>query len=313
MKSPRILCVSANPAIDRRIRLRQLQLAAVNRAEKVDPQAGGKAAHVAFAAKTLGAEVIWIGFLGGPEGEACYRGIAARGISAIAVSIHGRTRTNLELIDAQTGDVTEVLEPGPVITADEVSLFKKQFQAQLVEQPVVVISGSLPRGMPCSFYGELITAVRNAGSRTVLDTSGQALSEALASKPDVIKPNRQEASALLGRNVGTIAEAVGAAEELRERGVSTPIISLGSEGAVVMADGRVLHGMPPKIIPKSTVGSGDSFLAGWSFAEAQGMEAGECLRTAIACGAANCLADSPANFSLATMLEIRQQVEIREL
>src|SRR6185369_10033 len=87
---PKILCVSANPGVDRRITLPSLRLGEVNRASSADPMAGGKAAHVAFAAKTLGAEVRWLAFLGGPEGESCREGIAARGIVPIPVSIQAR-------------------------------------------------------------------------------------------------------------------------------------------------------------------------------------------------------------------------------
>lgn len=310
---PKILCVSANPGVDRRITLPALRLGKVNRASAVDPMAGGKAAHVAFVAKTLGADVRWLAFLGGVEGDTCRAGMAARGITPIAIQIQGRTRTNLELIDAASGEVTEVLEPGPSVNATERLEFLQQFDAQLRNHPTVVISGSLPSGVASSFYAEMVAIAKSASCRVMLDTSGEALAAALESAPHLIKPNRQEVSVLLGREVRSIEDAIDAARELRQRGPQTVIISLGEAGAVVVTGPITLHGVAPKLSAKSAVGSGDSFLAGWAVASAQGKPAGDCLRTAIACGAANCLADSPGIFPRESVERLFPEVQIEQV
>jgi 1-phosphofructokinase family hexose kinase len=308
----KILCVSANPGLDRRVTLPSLRLAEVNRASAVDPMAGGKAAHVAFVARMLGAEVRWLAFLGGAEGEACREGVAARGVTPIAVPIQGRTRTNLELIDSASGEVTEVLEPGPTVAASERLEFTNQFDAQLRDHPTVVMSGSLPGGIGNSFHAEMIGIAKSANCRVMLDTSGAALAAALGSAPHLIKPNRQEVSALLGREVRSVEEAIEAAKELRQRGPQIVIISLGEAGAVVVTGHTTLHGVAPKVAAKSAVGSGDSFLAGWAVASSLGKPAGDCLRTAIACGAANCLAKSPGIFALELVEKFFPEVQIRQ-
>ncbi len=309
---PKILCVSANPGLDRRITLPALRLGEVNRASAVDPMAGGKAAHVAFVAKTLGADVRWLAFLGGAEGEACRAGMAARSITPISVPLEGRTRTNLELIDAASGEVTEVLEPGPTVMASERLAFITHFDAQLRNHPTVVISGSLPGGVESSFYAELVSIAKSGNCPVMLDTSGEALAASLESAPHLIKPNRQEVSALLGREVRSVEDAVEAAKELRQRGPQTVIISLGEAGAVVVTDHITLHGVAPKVVAKSAVGSGDSFLAGWAVSSTLGKPVGDCLRTAIACGAANCLAESPGIFSMESVKGFFPQVQIRQ-
>ena len=309
---PKILCVSANPGLDRRITLPALRLGRVNRASAVDPMAGGKAAHVAFVSKMLGAEVRWLAFLGGADGEACREGIAARGITPISVPIEGRTRTNLELIDSESGEVTEVLEPGPTVTASERLAFITLFDAQLRNHPTVVISGSLPGGVASSFYAELVSIAKGANCRVMLDTSGEALAATLESDPHVIKPNRQEVSTLLGREVRSVEDAIEAAKELRQRGPQTVIISLGETGAVVVTGHATLHGVAPKVGAKSAVGSGDSFLAGWAVASSLGKPAGDCLRTAIACGAANCLAESPGIFTMESVKGFFPEIQIRQ-
>jgi 1-phosphofructokinase family hexose kinase len=293
----KLLCVSLNPAIDRRIGVSGLRVGAVNRARGVEPAAGGKAAHVAFAATALGAEVRWLSFLGGAEGESCREGIEARGIAPVVVAIDERTRTNLEIIDEATGEVTEILEPGPLIRDVERAALLREFEREARERPSVVLSGSLPEGIASSFYAELVKAAKDAGCRVFLDTSGEALAEALEAAPDVIKPNRQEIGALLGREIRSIPDAVAAARELRQRGPRTVIVSLGAEGAVVVDEHAALHGMAPSVKAISTVGSGDSFFAGWVFGVAQGWATDECLRLAIACGTANCEANSPGIIS----------------
>ncbi len=307
--APKILCVSLNPAIDRRIRLPHFHAGQVNRARIVDPAAGGKAAHVAYAAAALGADVRWLALLGGPEGENCRAGIEARGITPLGVPIAARTRTNLELIDETTGQITEVLEPGPAILDAELSAFREKFEHEIRSRPIVVLSGSLPQRVPNSFYADLTAAAKRAHCPVLLDTSGESLAASLAAAPDVIKPNRQEAAALLNRKLHSHAEAFEAASELRRRGPKTVILSLGAEGAIVVED-RALIGKAPKVEAISTVGSGDSFLAGWAFAMAQALPLEDRLRLAIACGTANCLAESPGMISKEAVQRFSQDVEI---
>jgi 1-phosphofructokinase family hexose kinase len=309
-ESPKILCVSANPALDRRIALPHLRMGEVNRAARAESAAGGKSAHVAFVAHTLGAEVRWLAFLGGPEGEACRAGIKARGVTPVVVPIAGRTRTNLELIDTESGAVTEILEPGPTITEAEKGRFLDEFQVQLRDVRVAILSGSLPSGVGNSFYAELVRIAKAAGCQVLLDTSGEPLSMAFEAAPDLIKPNIQEVSTLLGRPIRSVDDAIAAAKELRSRGLRTVIISLGALGAVAVSGQSVLHATAPEVKSVSTVGSGDSFLAGWAVAEAQGLPLTECLRTAIACGTANCLADSPGIFPLELIQRFSPEVQV---
>lgn len=310
VERPNLLCVSINPAIDRRIRVSHLQIAAVNRALSADPAAGGKAAHVGFAAHALGADVRWLAFVGGMEGEACRAGIAARGLAPVVVNIAGRTRMTLEVIDEITGKVTEVLEPGPSISESEQSDFLQVFAHELLRQPIVVLSGSLPAGLETSFYAQLVTLAKNAGCRVLLDTSGEALAHAIAVGPDVIKPNREEAGALLGRSLQGAEDAVDAARTLHRRGPDTVIISLGVDGAVASQSGQTLRGVAPAVRSVSTVGSGDSFLAGWAIGIANGFSFDDRMKLAIACGTANCLAQSPGMISRADVDRLFTQVQI---
>jgi 1-phosphofructokinase family hexose kinase len=306
------LCLSLNAAVDRRIWVRGWGVGEVNRAHGVDPAAGGKAAHVAFAARALGAEVRWLGFLGGVEGESCRAGIAARGIDPVVVEIGARTRMNLEIIDEASGVITEILEPGPVITSAEREALIAAFEKEITQKPLVVISGSLPGGVEKSIYATLVKTSKNAGCRVFLDASGDALGQTLEAGPDLIKPNRQESGALLGREIRSVDDAIVAARELQRRGAKAVIISLGAEGAVAVGEGKILHAHAPAVKVISTVGSGDSFLAGWAVETLRGGAMEDCLRLAIACGTANCVAESPGILEKSTVLKYLQSVKIEQ-
>ncbi|ABF39666.1 1-phosphofructokinase [Candidatus Koribacter versatilis Ellin345] len=308
----KLLCVSLNPAVDRRIIVPSLRVGEVNRATSADPQAGGKAAHVAFAAVSLGAEVRWLAFLGGPDGESCRRGVEARGAVPVVVETAGRTRSTLELIDESTGAITEVLEPGPEILPEERDRMLFCFGEELSNAPVVALSGSLPRGIESSIYCDLIEAAKREGCTVLLDTSGAALEYSLKAQPSLIKPNRQEASALLCREIQTADDAIGAAQELRTRGSESVVLSLGAAGAVVADADGILLGTAPKLEVISTVGSGDSFLGGWAVGVADGLDRVERLRLAIACGTANCVANNPGVLDRKLVVELLQQVVIEQ-
>lgn len=292
-----ILCISANPAIDRRLRLERLIVGKVNRTHSVEAAPGGKAAHVAMVAKALGEDALWIGMLGGAPGEECERGLRALGIQVHPVRTGSPTRVNLEIIDA-AGAVTEVLEPGGAVTAEECNELLRvcrELFARYQETALAVISGSLPPGAPTDFYAALIRTARAYGCRTLLDASGQPLLTALAAAPDFVKPNREEAAWATNSTVTDAASAVEAARWMIERGARSAAISLGADGLVWLSgkDAAPLFAPSLKIDVRSTVGCGDATVAGFAISIVRGLNATETLRLATACGAANCLAALP--------------------
>jgi fructose-1-phosphate kinase PfkB-like protein len=138
----------------------------------------------------------------------------------------------MELIDSLSGEITEILEPGPSIKSEEKDRFLEVYRAQLHDQPVVVLSGSLPKGVESSYYADLINAAKDADCQVFLDTSGEPLSKGIEAAPHLIKPNLKEASTLLGRPITSVEDAILAGRELHSRGAETVIISLGPLGAV---------------------------------------------------------------------------------
>jgi len=312
-----ILCISANPAIDRRLHLERLTVGGVIRACFAAAAPGGKAAHVAMAAQALGEAVRWVGFSGGATGDECERGLVALGIPVEAIHTRSATRVNIEIIDAM-GVVTEVLEPGGAVTVEEVSELLRacrELFATHLENAVVVLSGSLPPGAPIDFYAQLIHLAQTYGCRTLLDAGGASLLSSLAAAPDLIKPNREEAASAAGFAVTSIASAAEAARCMIERGARSAAVSLGADGLLLLKenDAAPVFAAPAPVDARSTVGCGDATVAGFAVAAARGMSDAETLRLAVACGAANCLASLPGQIQAAEVERLAPLVSIREL
>lgn len=311
------LCVSLNPAIDKRVRLERLQRGRVNRVTDVAPAPGGKAAHVAMVLRTLGADPLWLGFVGGPTGAQLIEGLKAMSIQAEAVATANSTRMNLEILE-NDGTVTEILEPGQAVTEEELERLRRSFERALrrsAGKMRAILSGSLPPGVPEDYYATLIDLGHECGCRVFVDTSGEPLRQAVKAGPDFVKPNQEEAECLSGCVIDEPRSARGALEKIFGAGAKTAAISLGADGLVWRKgnEEKLFFAKAPQIAGRSTVGSGDSTLAGFAFAEDQGMETAESLRLAAACGAANCLAEGPGRARAADIARLNKEIQVEIL
>jgi tagatose 6-phosphate kinase len=312
----RFFCVSANPAIDRRLRLAKLEVGKVNRVSDAHSAPGGKSAHVAMVLRALGADPLWIGTAGGRTGEELLRGLRALGIRAYAERVDPETRVNLELLDS-TGEVTEILEPGAALTRANWEALLAACERLFADAPpgaVVIASGSLPASSDPSFYAALTEMVHRHGHHMFLDTSGEPLRRALESRPDVIKPNRTETEALTGEKITNPAAAHQAAQSLRALGAQNVVISLGHEGMVWhLAHDGTFHAQSESIDQRSTVGCGDATIAAFAYASAMNLDVDKTLRLAAACGAANCLASLPGQIDLSNVRKLESGVRIERM
>lgn len=311
------LCVSLNPAIDKRLRLERLQPGQVNRAMEVTPAPGGKAAHVAMVLRTLGADPLWLGFVGGPSGTALVEGLSEMSIRTEAVTTANATRTNLEILE-NDGAVTEILEPGQPVTREELERLRRSFEVALrgsAGKMIAILSGSLPPGVPEDYYATLIELSHRCGCRAFLDTSGEPLKQALKARPDFVKPNQEEAEWLSGGVIDGPGAAGNALKKIAREGAIAGAISLGSRGLVWLdaRGGGMLCAKAPEIMVRSTVGSGDSTMAGFAFAEGQGMDREESLRLAAACGAANCLAEGPGRARAGDIARLKNEIQVENM
>jgi 1-phosphofructokinase family hexose kinase len=310
------LCVSLNPAIDKRLRLERLQIGSVNRASEASAAPGGKAAHVAMVLRTFGTDPLWLGFAGGATGKQLVEGLHGLAIRVHEIPTSGSTRTNLEIIEDE-GGVTEILEPGQPIAAEELRRFERTFTkllSEASEQPTVIFSGSLPEGVPPDHYKMLAELAHEFDSRVFVDTSGDPFKFALAGKPDFVKPNRGEAESWSGHAISGPSSAKDILGGMLKAGAVSGAITLGPEGLVWLSTtGDTLFATAPKLSARSCVGSGDSTLAGFAFAAQQRLPPVEAVRLAVACGSANCLASGPGCARAEDIASLKDQIRVETL
>jgi len=314
---PMFLCVSPNPAIDKRLRVESVAAGKVIRARSAQAFAGGKSAHVAMVLRTLGNTPRWAGLCGDKTGEE----LASR-LSQLFIETHpsqtaGQTRTNLEIIDDR-GSVTEILEPGEAPTDDEVVRFEETCSKLFREgkdQLWVIFSGSLPPGISSDFYARLILMAKSFACRTCLDAGGEPLGVALPAHPDFIKPNRDEASTHLKIQIDTLPSAADALRRLIKQGARAAALSLGAEGMLYCAGESepVLYAPAAPMQVHSAVGCGDSAMAGFVHAFASNASTENAIELATACAAANCIADAPGAARLRDIQDILPSVRVQIL
>ena len=282
---PMIVTVTPNPSLDRTLEVDALHRGEVVRAHAVRTDAGGKGVNVSRALVANGHPSRAVLPLGGPDGEVLASLLHGLGIEVAAVPIADAVRSNVTVVEPD-GTVTKLNAPGPRLSEREVEALVTRAVEAAQGASWVVASGSLAPGMPPDLYARLAAAIEAVGAQFAVDSSGPALEAVLGVGPDVVKPNEDELSEVTGSAPRTLGEVVMAAEELRDRGVVTVVVSLGATGAVLIQDGEVLHAESDVVVPRSTVGAGDALLAGFLAAGGEGATA---LAEGVAWGAAACI------------------------
>ncbi|WP_411106776.1 1-phosphofructokinase [Streptomyces sp. cmx-4-9] len=284
-----ILTVTPNPSLDRTYEIPSLDRGAVLRAEgdRVDP--GGKGVNVSRVVSAAGLRTTAVLPLGGATGTLLAGLLGIEGVDVTAVSVAGRTRSNVSLVEPD-GTLTKVNSPGPELSAQESALLLETVRTCAGSPDWIACCGSLPPGLGPGWYAELVERAHEAGARVALDTSGAALLAALPARPDLVTPNAVELAEAVGRPLATLGDVLKAAEELRSLGAGAVLATLGADGQLLVSAEGAFHGTAPAEAVRSSVGAGDASLAGFLIAAGpDGPAAGRparALASALAHGAA---------------------------
>lgn len=290
-----IVCLAANPSIDRFFEVKHLEPGSIHRPLGFAAVPGGKGLNAARAVAALGGDACAVALLAGHAGRWIDEALGAEGIERRVTWTDGETRSCLSVADRETGSLTEFYEAGPPAEAGTwerlVALVDELLAVEPGARPAwLTISGSMPEGAPADGYAELIESSRLAGVPCALDSSGSSLASALGAGPDVVKINAAEAAELVEAPCATAGEAMDAARELRRRAGHDPccaVVTRGTEGVTcVTADGTAWQGRLAAQGPYP-VGSGDAFLGGLVVALERGGEWPRALACALGAGAAN--------------------------
>jgi tagatose 6-phosphate kinase len=291
-----ILCVNPNAAIDKTVVVENFQINAIHRPSFELALPGGKGCNVARVLKVLGQQPVVTGWVGGHAGNFIEQGLQAEGIYTAFVHTTVESRTCLSVLDSSQGTMTEIYEKGRPVSPAELEAFYNLLDEWLPRVDMITLSGSLPPGVPTSFYAEVIRRAREKGVRSVLDSSGEALRLGLEEgPPDFLKCNRSELAGLVGESLEGLGDLQSTASWLADRWKIIVVVTVGGAGAVAAEPDRGWLAQAPLIEAVSAVGSGDSFLAGLvsglltapSGSEGNALE--NALPLAIAAGSANAL------------------------
>ncbi len=256
----RVLTVTLNPALDLTVQLPALRLGEVNRSDNLQVHAAGKGLNVAQVLADLGHQLTVTGFLGEANAQPFEQLSAARGFADEFVRVAGETRSNIKLAEAD-GRITDINGPGLEVGAAQRDELLARLEHLVPGHELVVVAGSLPRGVEVPWFVELLQRLARLGARVALDTSGAALREGLALSPWLIKPNEEELAQARGLDPADAQALADEARRLNAR-IEHVVMSQGAAGVSWFSPAAAWHAKPPKVRVVSTVGAGDSLLAG---------------------------------------------------
>jgi 6-phosphofructokinase 2 len=261
-----IATITLNPCLDNYISVAHLEINETTRSKAISQYAGGKGLDVSRAIHEMGGETMAFGFAGGSEGITLTTLLAKEGVPFTFVPINEETRSCYFINQTDSAQQMRISTPGPGVSDKEVDELVNSVWALRPAPDILVCGGSVPPGLPADIYAVITRQAREHGIKTILDSSGAYLKEGVKAGPFLVKPNLREAIELLGRPLSSEKEIVDGAREIVRMGVEIAVISLGKDGLVAASRHEAVRAVPPAVTAVSTVGAGDSMVAGLAIA-----------------------------------------------
>jgi 1-phosphofructokinase len=309
-----IITINLNPAVDKTVEIQNFEAGTVNRVSSLRVDAGGKGINVSKVILSLGGKSKAVGILGGTAGSFIKEYLDRLGIENDFYFIKGETRTNLKIVDYSSKTNTDINEPGPTLTGEDIEILKQMVFNDLEANTVVIFSGSVPPNVDKDIYGKWISAAKKVGAKTVLDADGALLKYGIEAGPFLVKPNIHELEGLFGTKIDDIWEAERLARSLREEyGIELMVVSLGAKGAFFINKEYSLLAHGIKVDVKSTVGAGDSMVAALAYSLEMGYSVEKTVKLAMASGTANVMTSGSQAAPYKTIVELEKQVTLEYL
>lgn len=308
-----IVTVTMNPAIDKTVEIDALQPGGLNRIRKVEYDAGGKGINVSKTIRELGGESVATGFLGGNAGKTIENVLNEKGIRNDFIWVDGETRTNTKVFEVN-GAVTELNEPGPVISEEKLEEFLSRLEGYADQDTLFILAGSIPSGVKKDVYADIIRRVHKKGAKVLLDADGEVFRISLEANPDIIKPNRVELEEYAGIDYrASTEELLELAHGLMERGIETVAVSMGKSGAMLIRPGYEVKCPALSVKAHSTVGAGDAMVAALAYSWDRQLDNDETVRLCMAAsaGAVTTIGTKPPTREVVE--ELKKQVIIERI
>jgi tagatose 6-phosphate kinase len=307
-----IVTVTLNAALDLTYEAPRLAWGHVNRVEAVHARAGGKGINVARTLHQLGHEAVVTGLAGGHTGAAIRTELRHAGLTDRLLPMACESRRTVTAVSREDGAVTAFNEHGPAVSPDEWARFADAFASFLPGADAVVLSGSLPRGIPDAAYAELARACAHYDVPAFVDASGDALLAALEARPALVKPNREEVAAVLGEAPADHDGGLRAARTLCERGAEAVVVSLGEDGLCALTPEGAWRATVPRVAG-NPVGAGDAVVAALAAGLVDGLPWPERLRRAAATGAAAVASPAAGGYDEPTRERLLREAAVEAL
>lgn len=307
----KVVTITLNPALDLTGNLATLNQGSVSLVESGSLHAAGKGVNVAKVLSDLGAEVTVTGFLGSDNQELFCQLFDQMGAQDRFVRVSGSTRINVKLVE-HSGEVSDINFPGVEVNAEAITQFESELDSLMKTHDYFVFAGSLPRGITAEQCANWVAHLQQNGKRVLFDSSRDALAKGLDSKPWLIKPNDEELAQFVGRHLETQQQCMEAAESLSDKGIQNIVVSMGAEGVLWLENNQWLQATPPAMNVVSTVGAGDTLVAGLCWGHMQSLSKRELLSFATALSA---LAVSQVGVGVPNIEEVislQQQIQLNQ-
>jgi 1-phosphofructokinase family hexose kinase len=311
-----IVTLTLNPAIDHIINVDRLAFedrAYINSSRE---SAGGRGINASSVINSFGGDTLSVLVSGGASGKRLEALLNGCGFKTAVVPIQNEIRTNLTITDRH-GLTVNLNEAGPSLSKSELTSVERVIRQTLKQASWLMLCGSIPPGVPPSFYARLIAMAREKKVKTLLHADGGALREGIEARPTVVTPNQHEAERLLGRTLLTRTHYLDAARQIREMGAESVVLSLGSRGAVGAFAGGLVEALAPRIEAVSPIGAGDALSAAYTWAASRNngkpSPPDDAMRWGVAAGTASARLPGMKFASLSQTEEIYRDVEVRRV
>ncbi len=282
----KILTLTLNPAIDVHCHTENFRPYKENQCVVTDREAGGKGVNISRALTFNGVENLALVVLGGENGESFRKSLEADGLVLKTVTVPGSIRENITL-HCDNADETRISFAGFTAEDSLLDQVSQVLEGEIDGNTAVTFTGSNPKGLSMAKTKEFLRDLQGKGAKIVIDSRSFTLADLTEMKPWLIKPNQEEISAYLGREIETLEEVCAAALDLHKKGIANVMISMGPKGALLVCEEGIFIANPPKIQALSSIGAGDSSVAG--FLSVADTSAENRLRTGVSFGTAACL------------------------
>lgn len=313
IRTDMIATITLNPCVDKTLCIRGFYFGGMNRVERHRADVSGKGINVSIALKQMEREVMTFGFSYENGNEMLNRAMRGYGIDYRSVLVPGTLRENMKVMDEERAVTTELNQKGEYVPEEKLEEFERLLDRYLDEIDILVVTGSVPEGVPADYYEHLIAKASRRNIRTILDAEGELFLNGLKSKPYLIKPNLYEFKSAFGVKGSDMAELIRVCRKIIDDGVKVICLSMGDKGAVIVDKNDAYICRPTQIEVKSTQGAGDSLVAGICAAMEEGRGLEDMLKYGVAAAQGSLIKEGTLLCGLEEFEHFKSEVTVERL